>query len=85
MKLRFGDCALDSTARTLFHRGREVHLAPKAYEVLALIVFIPWAVATFGDPPRGRLHWLPAGLIGGLSIVLNWAFIIYGALGILAG
>ncbi|MGH3123832.1 MAG: hypothetical protein ACRDND_22815, partial [Streptosporangiaceae bacterium] len=38
----------------------------------------------FGDPPRGRLHWLPAGLIGGLSIVLNWAFIIYGALGILA-
>jgi len=47
-------------------------------------VFVPWAVATFGDPPRGRLHWLPAGLIGGLSIVLNWAFIIYGALGILA-
>ena len=47
-------------------------------------MFIPWAVATFGEPPRGRLHWLPAGLIGGLSIVLNWAFIIYGALGILA-
>ena len=59
-------------------------LPSKAYEVLALAVFIPWAVATFGDPPRGRLHWLPAGLIGGLSIVLNWAFIIYGALGILA-
>ncbi|MFZ0162356.1 MAG: hypothetical protein WAL12_02115, partial [Trebonia sp.] len=31
-----------------------------------------------------RLHWLPAGLIGGLSIVLSWAFIIYGALGIVA-
>jgi hypothetical protein len=59
-------------------------LPSKSYEVLALAVFIPWAVATFGDPPRGRLHWLPAGLIGGLSIVLNWAFIIYGALGILA-
>jgi Arabinofuranosyltransferase N terminal len=59
-------------------------LPSKSYEVLALIVFIPWAVATFGDPPRGRLHWLPAGLIGGLSIVLNWAFIIYGALGVLA-
>src|SRR6266480_4924540 len=59
-------------------------LPSKVYEVLALTVFIPWAVATFGDPPRGRLHWLPAGLIGGLSIVLNWAFIIYGALGILA-
>jgi hypothetical protein len=59
-------------------------LPEKAYEILALSVFIPWAMATFGDPPRGRLHWLPAGLIGGLSIVLSWAFIIYGALGILA-
>ena len=59
-------------------------LPVKAFEILALVVFVPWAVATFGDPPRGRLHWLPAGLIGGLSIVLNWAFIIYGALGILA-
>src|SRR4029077_15972750 len=59
-------------------------LPVKAFEILALVVFVPWAVATFGDPPRGRLHWLAAGLIGGLSIVLNWAFIIYGALGILA-
>ena len=31
-------------------------LPEKAYEILALAVFIPWAVATFGDPPRGRLH-----------------------------
>ena len=59
-------------------------LPEKAYEILALAVFVPWAMATFGDPPRGRLHWLPAGLIGGLSIVLSWAFIIYGALGIVA-
>jgi hypothetical protein len=59
-------------------------LPEKAYEILALAVFVPWAIATFGDPPRGRLHWLPAGLIGGLSVVLNWAFIIYGALGIVA-
>ena len=59
-------------------------LPEKAYEILALAVFIPWAVATFGDPPRGRLHWLPAGLIGGLSIVLYWAFIVFGALGVLA-
>ena len=28
-------------------------LPSKAYEILALVVFIPWAVATFGDPPRG--------------------------------
>jgi hypothetical protein len=59
-------------------------LPEKAYEILALVVFVPWAVATFGDPPRGRLHWLPAGLIGGLSILLYWAFIVFGALGILA-
>ena len=59
-------------------------LPEKAYEILALTVFVPWAIATFGDPPRGRLHWLQAGLIGGLSVVLSWAFIIYGALGILA-
>jgi hypothetical protein len=59
-------------------------LPEKAYEIVALAVLVPWAIATFGDPPRGRLHWLPAGLIGGLGVVLNWAFIIYGALGILA-
>ncbi|MBO0814253.1 MAG: arabinofuranosyltransferase [Actinobacteria bacterium] len=59
-------------------------LPEKAYEILALTVFVPWAMATFGDPPRGRLHWLPAGLIGGLSVVLSWAFMIYGVLGIVA-
>ncbi len=59
-------------------------LPEKAYEILALAVFVPWAVATFGDPPRGRLHWLPAGLIGGLSILLYWAFLGFGALGVLA-
>src|SRR6185312_4006462 len=59
-------------------------LPEKAYEILALAMFVPWAVATFGDPPRGRLHWLPAGLIGGLSILLYWAFLVFGALGVLA-
>jgi hypothetical protein len=59
-------------------------LPEKAYEILALEMFIPWAIAAFGDSPRGRLHWLPAGLIGGLGIVLNWSYTIYGALGILA-
>jgi len=60
-------------------------LPEKAYEILALAVLTPWAIATFGQPPRGRrLHWLPAGLIGGLSVVLYWAFIMYGILGIVA-
>ena len=30
-------------------------LPEKAYEILALAVLVPWAIATFGDPPRGRL------------------------------
>src|SRR5215469_7533210 len=59
-------------------------LPQKGYEVLALAVFIPWVLATFGRPPRGGLHWLPAGLIGGLSVAWYWAFIAYGALGIAA-
>lgn len=59
-------------------------LPQKSYEVLALAVFAPWALATFGRPPRGRLHWLPAGLIGGLSVAMYWAYIAYGALGIVA-
>jgi hypothetical protein len=57
-------------------------LPQKGYEVLALAVFTPWALATFGRPPRGRLHWLPAGLIGGLSVAWYWAYIAYGTLGI---
>jgi len=52
--------------------------------VLALAVFTPWALATFWRPPRGGLHWLPAGVIGGLSVAWYWAFIAYGALGIAA-
>lgn len=59
-------------------------LPQKGYEVLALAVFAPWALATFGRPPRGRLHWLPAGLILGLSVGLYWAYVAYGALGIVA-
>ncbi|HEY2309271.1 MAG TPA: arabinofuranosyltransferase [Streptosporangiaceae bacterium] len=59
-------------------------LPQKGYEVLALAVFAPWALATFGRPPRGGLHWLPAGLIGGLSVAWYWAYLAYGALGIAA-
>lgn len=57
-------------------------LPQKGYEVLALAVFTPWVLATFGRPPRGRLHWLLAGVIGGLSVAWYWAYIAYGALGI---
>ncbi|NUR31032.1 MAG: arabinofuranosyltransferase, partial [Catenulispora sp.] len=43
----------------------------KAYELISLFVVVPWVIMTFGRPPRGRLHWLPAGIIGGL-MVLNY-------------
>jgi hypothetical protein len=56
----------------------------KAHEVLALMMFVPWVPATFGFPPRGRLHWLPAGLIGGLIAATYLGFLIWGALGLLA-
>lgn len=55
----------------------------KAYEVLALVIFIPWVVETFTRPPRNRLHWLSAGLLGGLMVVLYQAWLVYAALGLM--
>jgi hypothetical protein len=55
----------------------------KAHEVIALMVLLPWVPATFGFPPRGRLHWLPAGLIGGLLTATYMGYLIWGALGLL--
>jgi DNA-binding winged helix-turn-helix (wHTH) protein len=34
----FGDCVLDSGTRQLFSEGKEVHLQPKAYQVLELLL-----------------------------------------------
>jgi Arabinofuranosyltransferase N terminal/Arabinofuranosyltransferase A C terminal len=55
--------------------------APKAYEVVALVVAIPWALATFGRPTRGRLHWLVAGAIGGLIILDYYGWLMFGGIG----
>ena len=38
MKLRFADCRLDTDARQLFRGSREVHLSPKAFELLKLLI-----------------------------------------------
>lgn len=35
---RFGDCQLDLEARRLFRQSREVHLSPKAFELLKVLV-----------------------------------------------
>jgi hypothetical protein len=56
----------------------------KAYEVMALDVTIPWALASFADPPTGRLGWLSAGVIAGLVVLLYQAFLAFVVLGIVA-
>ena len=38
MRVRFGDCVLDSDGRQLFHRGKLVHILPKAFRLLELLV-----------------------------------------------
>lgn len=37
MKLRFAGCTLDTDARTLVRDGAEVHLSPKAFELLSVL------------------------------------------------
>lgn len=38
MRVRFGDCVLDSETRELLVRGKTVHLTPKAFELLAILL-----------------------------------------------
>jgi DNA-binding winged helix-turn-helix (wHTH) protein len=38
MKLRFGDCVLDTDSRRLFREDREVHLSPKGFALLSYLV-----------------------------------------------
>jgi len=38
MKARFAGCTLDGDARRLFHGEREIHLSPKAFDLLALLL-----------------------------------------------
>ncbi|MFF5211719.1 arabinofuranosyltransferase [Streptosporangium sp. NPDC000396] len=56
----------------------------KAFEVLAVLVIIPWALLTFGSPPRGRLPWQVSGLVGGLMVLTYQGFLIYGSIGLMA-
>lgn len=56
----------------------------KAYEVLTLVIFVPWALEVFARPPRARMHWLPAGLLGGFIAITYQAWIVYAAIGLVA-
>jgi hypothetical protein len=56
----------------------------KSYEVLTVILFVPWVLGTFGRPARGRLHWLTAGIVGGLIIQTYYGWLVLGGFGVLA-
>lgn len=38
MRVRFGDCAFDPETRELFRGGKPVHLSPKAFRLLELLI-----------------------------------------------
>ncbi|REE96543.1 arabinofuranosyltransferase [Thermomonospora umbrina] len=56
----------------------------KSYELVALAVTVPWLLMTVARPERGKLHWLPAGLIGALLFQWYFAYLVYSAPGVLA-
>lgn len=59
----------------------------KDYEIITLGVFVPYVLLTFADPPRSKgsgLHWLPAGIIGGLFTTTYVGYLLFGSGGVLA-
>ncbi|MBB3053382.1 hypothetical protein FHS23_004431 [Prauserella isguenensis] len=72
--------AMAAVAPVVFMHGH------KSYEILTLAVFVPWALATFAglSRERGGLHWLPAGVIGGLFVCTYTGYLVFGAAGGLA-
>jgi DNA-binding winged helix-turn-helix (wHTH) protein len=38
MRVQFGDCVLDSETRELLHRGKPVHVSPKAFQFLEMLI-----------------------------------------------
>lgn len=58
----------------------------KDYEFIALLVYASWVIMTFAGLPRrrGGLHWLSAGIIGGLLVLTYQAWLMFSALGLAA-
>ncbi|HEU5470043.1 MAG TPA: arabinofuranosyltransferase [Actinophytocola sp.] len=54
----------------------------KAFAVITLVVFVPWVISAFTEPPRGRLHWLPAGIIGGLIMLTYNGWFLFAGFGV---
>lgn len=61
-------------------------LGYKDYEIISLAAFVPYLLAAFTDRPRskGGLHWLPAGIIGGLIATTYIGYVLFGAAAVLA-
>jgi hypothetical protein len=55
----------------------------KAFEMFTLALFVPWVLEVFAPLPRRPLHWLPAGLLGGLIAVTYQAWMVYSVIGVL--
>ncbi|MEV6241654.1 arabinofuranosyltransferase [Lentzea sp. NPDC051838] len=56
----------------------------KAFAVITLFVTVPWLISTLGEPKRGRLHWLPAGIIAGVMMMLYNGWYAFGVIGFAA-
>ena len=56
----------------------------KAFAIVALFVVVPWLISALGEPQRGRMHWLPAGIIGGLIMLTYNGWYTFGVLGFAA-
>lgn len=56
----------------------------KAFAVVTLFVLVPWLISSFTESSRGRLHWLSAGIIGGLIMLTYNGWFSFGAAGIIA-
>lgn len=56
----------------------------KAYEIIALAAVVPLVLLTASRPSRGRLHWLPAGLMFGVLFLTYYAYLVFVAIGVAA-
>ena len=75
----------DGLALAVTVAGFVVFMDPsKPYAALALTMLFPWALDTFARPPRSRLSFVGAGIVGGLQILLYPLYLIFAALGIAA-
>jgi hypothetical protein len=54
----------------------------KAFEMVTLAMFVPWALGTFGRPARGRLHWLTSGVVAGVTVLTYYGWMLFGGIGL---